>query len=102
MYMYILTIFAHHMFMYMLIQFYVLLLQFKKAVVDKLKKPTVLPFSHIGIQWKGSPATTCTPYGFVRRVNLVGMNGPDNFFTIFLPEEAVQPQQSQEGVQCMC
>ena len=88
--MYIHTIFAH----------YVSLLQFKKAVVDKVKKPTVLPFSHIGIQWKGPSATT--PYGFVRRVDLMGMNGPDNYFNIFLPEEAVQPQQSQEGVQCMC
>ena len=79
---------------------YVLYPQFKKSVTDKLKKPTVLPFSHIGIQWKGSPAIT--PSGFVRKINLLGMTGPDNYFNIFLPEEAVKAQQSQEGVQYVC
>ena len=77
---------------------YMFLLQFKKEIVDKLKKPPTLLVSHIGIQWKGTSATT--PSGFVRRINLLGMNGPDNYFTIFLPEEAVQPQPSQEGVLC--
>ena len=64
--------------------------------MDKLKKPPILLVSQIGIEWKGSSAAA--PSGFVRRVNLLGMEGPDNYFKIFLSEKAVQLQQSQEGI----
>ena len=73
-----------------------LVLQFKKSVVDKLTEESHLPFSRIGIQWKGSSARCCP--GFVRRINLIGMKGPDNYFQIFLSEEALQPERSREGV----
>ena len=71
----------------------------QKTVVDKLKKPSTLPVSHIGILWKGS--STTAPSSFVRKINLLGMKGPDNYFSIFLPEEAVQTKKNQEGL-CVC
>ena len=73
-----------------------LALQFKKSVVDKLTERSRLPFSRIGIEWKGSSATGRP--GFVRRIDLTGMKSPDNYFEIFLSEEAVQQERSGEGM----
>ena len=75
------------------------LLQFKKAVVDRLTKTSILPVSHIGILWKGSSATASS--SFARRINLLGMKGPDNYFSIFLPEEDILPEKKAEGL-CVC
>ena len=76
------------------------MLQFKKSVVDQLTEKHQLPVTRFGVEWMVSSDTPLT--GSVRRVELVGMKGPNNFFTIFLPKKALQePERSREGM-CVC
>ena len=80
-------------------------LQFKKLVVDQLTEKHQLPITRFGIEWMlGSSDTPLT--GSFHTIELVGMKGPNNFFTIFLPKKALQePERSRKGmhvVACVC
>ena len=75
-------------------------LQFEKLVVDQLKKKDRLLITRFGIDWLGS---SVSPHSSsARKIELVGMKGSLNFFTIFLPGKVVQePERNREGT-CMC
>ena len=75
------------------------MLQFEKSVVDQLTEKDNIPVTHFGMEWKGSSDTTrCST---VRKINLIGMKGPDNYFTIFLRKKAPEPERKREGM-CAC
>ena len=76
------------------------LLQFKKAVVDRLTKTSTLPVSHIGMRWKSSSVPAQS--GVARRIDLLGMKGRHNYFSIFLPEETVQLEKNKDLGECLC
>ena len=72
--------------------------------MDQLTKKHQLPVTRFGIEWMGSSDTPQS--SIVRRIELLGMKGPNNFFTIFLPKKALQEaERSKEGmhvVACVC
>ena len=77
-------------------------LQFEKSVVDRLTERHNIPVTHFGIEWIGSSDTIrCST---VRKIKLLGVKGPSNYFTIFLPKKALEPERKSEGmhVWCMC
>ena len=50
--------------------------------MDKLTEKDNIPVTSFGMEWTGSSdATHCRT---VRKINLLGMMGPDNYFNIFL------------------
>ena len=73
------------------------MLQFKKSVVDQLTEKHQLPVTRFGLEWMSS---SVTPFSSsVRRIELLGMKRPNNFFTIFLPKKTLQePERSREGM----
>ena len=74
--------------------------------MDQLTEKHQLPITRFGIEWMGSSDTPQS--SIVRRIELLGMKGPNNFFTIFLPKKSLQePERSREGMHvgayvCMC
>ena len=80
------------------------MLQFEKSAVDQLTEKHQLPVTRFGIEWMGPSVTPLS--SSVRRVELLGMKGPLNFFSIFLSKKALQePESSKEGmhvVTCVC
>ena len=75
------------------------LVQFEKAVVDRLTMASKLPIARIGIRWKGSTASPTT--STVRRINIIGTKNPDDYFTIFLPRKPTRRANVRQGV-CLC
>ena len=72
--------------------------------MDKLTKKHQLPITRFGIDWMD---LSVAPHSSSAcKVELVGMKGPNNFFTIFLPKKPLQePERSREGthvVACVC
>ena len=72
--------------------------------MDQLTEKNQLPVTRFGLEWMGS---SVTPFSSsVRKIELLGMKGPLNFFTIFLPKKALQePERSREGmhvIACVC
>ena len=65
--------------------------------MDQLTEKHQLPVSRFGLEWMGS---SVTPFSSsVRRIELLGMKGPNNFFTIFLPKKTLQEsERSREGM----
>ena len=64
--------------------------------MDQLTEKHRLPFTRFGIDWIGSSVSLRS--SSARRIELVGMKGSYNFFTIFLPKKAVQGQErNREG-----
>ena len=79
-----------------LVSLYVLYVtQFEKSVVDQLTEEHNIPVTSFGIQWLGSSDTTL--YKTVRKIKLLGMKGPDNYFSIFLPKKVLPTEKSTEG-----
>ena len=73
------------------------MVQFEKSVVDQLTIKHPLPITRFGIEWMGSSDTPLS--SSVRTIELVGMKGPLNFFTIFLSKKALQEtERSREGM----
>ena len=73
------------------------MLQFEKSVVDQIKKKDRLLITRFGIDWMGSSVSPRS--SSARKIELVGMKGSLNFFTIFLPRKAVQePERNREGM----
>ena len=72
--------------------------------MDQLTEKHQLPVTRFGLEWMGSSVTPLS--SSVCRIELLGMKGPFNFFTIFLPKKALQePERSREGmhvVACVC
>ena len=65
--------------------------------MDKLTEKHRLPFTRFGIEWIGSSVSprSCS----VRKIELVGMQGSHNFFSIFLPQKTVlELERSKEGM----
>ena len=83
-----------------------LTLQFEKSAVDQLTEKHQLPVTRFGIEWMGLSVTPLS--SSVCRIDLLGMKGPFNFFTIFLPKKALQePERSRKGMDvlayvCVC
>ena len=72
------------------------MLQFEKSALDQLTKKDDIPVAHFGIEWMGpSDVTHCST---VRKIKLLGMKGPSNYFTIFLPKKALEPERKREGM----
>ena len=68
--------------------------------MDQLKEEHNVPVTSFGMEWMGSTdATRCST---VRKIKLLGMKGPDNFFTIFLPKEALAAEKNREGMHTHC
>ena len=72
--------------------------------MDQLREKHQLPITCFGVDWMGS---SVAPHSSsVRKVEVVGMKGPNNFFTIFLPKKTLQePERSRKGmhvVVCVC
>ena len=64
--------------------------------MDQLKKKHNLLITRLGIDWMG--ASVSSRSSSARKIELVGMKGSHNFFTIFLPRKAVQePERNKEG-----
>ena len=74
--------------------------QFEKSVVDQLTEKHNFPFTRFGIEWRGSSFTPrfCTAC----RIQLLGMKVPYNYFTIFLPPKALEPDRNKEGTHVQC
>ena len=72
--------------------------------MDQLAEKHQFPITRFGIDWMGSSVAPRS--SSARKVELVGMKGPNNFFTIFLPKKALQePERTREGkhvVACVC
>ena len=69
--------------------------------MDQLTEKHQLPVTRFGLEWMGSSVTPQS--SSVRRIELLGMKGPNNFFTIFLPKKALQePERNREGMHCSC
>ena len=65
--------------------------------MDQLTDKHQLPVTRFGLEWMGSSVTPFSPS--VRKIELLGMKGPNNFFTIFLPKKALQePERNKEGM----
>ena len=65
--------------------------------MDQLTEKHQLPVTRFGLEWMGSSVTPFSPS--VRKIELLGMKGPNNFFTIFLPKKALQePERNREGM----
>ena len=75
-------------------------IQFEKAVVDRLTKKDTIPVTSFGIQWMGSSDTA--HYNAVRKIKLLGMKGPYNYFTIFLPKDTLEAEKNKEGMHTLC
>ena len=68
--------------------------------MDQLTEKKQLPSTRFGIEWMGSFVTARS--SSVRRIDLLGIKGPNNYFTIFLPKKALQePERNDEGTVCM-
>ena len=68
--------------------------------MDQLAEEHNIPVTHFGIQWVGLPDTThCSA---VRKIKLLGMKGPYNEFTIFLPKKALEAENNREGMHTHC
>ena len=68
--------------------------------MDQLTEKDNIPVTSFGIQWMGSSdATHCNA---VRKIKLLGMKGPNNYFTIFLPNEALAVEKNREGIRTHC
>ena len=65
--------------------------------MDKLTEKHRLLATRFGIDWMGSSVSPRS--SSARRIELVGMKGSHNFFTIFLPKKTVQElERSREGM----
>ena len=85
-----------HSFMFCSFCLYLCMLQFEKSVVDQLTEKDNIPVTHFGIEWTGSSvATHCST---VCKIKLLGMKGPGNYFTIFLPQKGLEPERKREGM----
>ena len=61
--------------------------------MDQLTEEHNIPVTHFGMEWMGSAnATRCST---VRKIKLLGMKGPCNDFTIFLPK-------NEQGMHSYC
>ena len=64
--------------------------------MDQITGEHNIPVSHFGMEWMGSfDATRCST---VRKIMLLGMKGPENYFTIFLPKKSLAAAKSKEGI----
>ena len=68
--------------------------------MDQLTEEHNIPVTSFGIQWMGS--SDATHYNTVRRIKLLGMKGPCNEFTIFLPKKCLTAEKNREGVHIHC
>ena len=64
--------------------------------MDQLTEEHNIPVTSFGMQWMGSFDTA--HYSTVRKIKLLGMKGPDNDFTIFLPRKALAAERNREGM----
>ena len=64
--------------------------------MDRLTEKCNLPFTRFGIEWRGLPVSTSS--SSARKIELLGMKGPYNYFTIFLPKKALEPERKREGM----
>ena len=65
--------------------------------MDQLTEEHNIPVTHFGMEWMGSSdATRCSA---VRKIKLLGMKGPENYFTIFLSKKALAAEKNREGTQ---
>ena len=71
------------------------MLQFEKSVVDRLTEEHNIPVTHFGIEWTGHPEILRST---VRKIKLLGMKGPDNYFTIFLSRKTLEPAKKRDGM----
>ena len=63
--------------------------------MDKLTEKDNIPVTSLAMEWTGSSdATRCRT---VRKIMLLGMKGPDNYFNIFLPKKPLP-----EGMHTHC
>ena len=63
--------------------------------MDQLTEKRNIPVTHFGMEWIGSPDATCC--STVRKIKLLGMKDPENYFTIFLPKKALTREKNKEG-----
>ena len=74
--------------------------------MDQLTEKHQLPSTRFGIKWMVSSVTAHS--SSVRRIDLLGIRGPNNYFTIFLPKKALQEaERNREGMVifllvCLC
>ena len=71
-------------------------LQFEKSVVDQLSEKCNLPFIRFGVDWLDNPCMST--FSSARKIELIGMNGPYNYFTIFLPKKDRELGRDREGM----
>ena len=68
--------------------------------MDQLTEKHNIPVTSFGMEWMGSSgATRCSA---VRKIKLLGMKGPYNNFTIFLPKRALVAEKNKEGMHTHC
>ena len=72
------------------------MLQFEKSVVDQLTEKHNLPFTRFGIEWRRSSVTDRS--SSARRIEIIGMKGPYNYFTIFLAKKVLESEKNREGM----
>ena len=68
--------------------------------MDQLTEKHSIPVTSFGMEWIGS--SDATRYSTVRKIKLLGMKGPNNYFTIFLPKEALAAEKNKEGMHTHC
>ena len=63
--------------------------------MDQLTEDHNIPVTHFGLEWIGSAdVSRCST---VRKIKLLGMKGPYNYFNIFLPKKALEAKKDKEG-----
>ena len=68
--------------------------------MDHLTEKHNIPVTSFGMEWMGSfDATRCSA---VRKIQLLGMKGPYNDFSIFLPKKALAAEKSKESMDTHC
>ena len=68
--------------------------------MDQLTEIHNIPVTSFGMEWMGScDATRCSA---VRKEKLLGIKGPYNEFTIFLPKKALAVENNREGMHTHC
>ena len=68
--------------------------------MDQLTEEHNIPVTHFGLEWIGS--ANATRWSTVRKINLLGMKGPYNYFNIFLPKKALEAKRDKEGMHAHC
>ena len=68
--------------------------------MDQLTEKHNIPVTSFGMEWMGSSCVTrCSA---VRKIKLLGMKGPYNHFSIFLPKKALAKERNREGMHTHC